>query len=102
MYATVFHLTLAMIDVANCFQKILQEEYECLVITEPPYYLGWVPKKYPEIKIVADSPSSKYVLQLIKGLKGDKSIGHKWYDLLIKRLLDSFGFVACHVGPALY
>ena len=38
---------------------------------------------------------------MIKGLQGDKSIGRKWY-LLIKKLLESFGFVACPVEPTLY
>ena len=45
MYVAVFCLTLAMIDVVNCFQNTLQEEHECLVITAPPYYLRWFHKK---------------------------------------------------------
>ena len=76
MHAAVFCLTFAIIDVVNCFQNTLQEEHECFVSTAPPYYLGWFCKKYPEIKI-ANSPSHKDVLQLIKGLQGDKSIGRK-------------------------
>ena len=41
IYDAIFRLTLAVIDVVNCFQNTLQEEHEHLIITAPPYYLGW-------------------------------------------------------------
>ena len=47
MYAAVFHLMLAMIDVVNCFQNTLQVGHGRLIITAPSYYLSWFRKKYP-------------------------------------------------------
>ena len=57
-----------MIDVVNYFQNTLQEDHDNIIITASPYYMGWFQKNYPVIKI-ADSPSGKYVLQLIKVLR---------------------------------
>ena len=93
-------LILAIIDVVNCFQSTLIPEDERLIITMPPLYRKWFQKTYPNVKW-EHSPSGKYVLQLLNGLQGDKSIGRKWY-LLLKRLLEEFGFVSCIQEPSLF
>ena len=66
----------------------------------PPRYMQWFQANYPKVKL-DKSPSNKYVLQLLRGLQGDKSIGRKWY-LLLKDILTKFGFYQCVEEPALY
>ena len=100
MFAATHRLILAVIDVVNCFQTTLVEDDERLIITCPPFYLSWFKRNYPEINLLP-SASGKYVLEIQRGLQGDKSIGRKWY-LLVKRLLEKFGFVQCHPEPAVY
>jgi hypothetical protein len=90
----------SIIDIVNCFQSTLIPEEERLVIACPPKYVEWFKRRYPKVKL-QHSPSGKYVLQLLNGLQGDKSIGRKWY-LLLKDLLEQFGFKACPQEPALF
>jgi hypothetical protein len=92
--------TLAVIDVVNCFQSTLIPPEERLLITMPPHYKAWFKSKYPNVKW-EESPSGKYVLELLNGLQGDKSIGRKWY-LLLKRFLLNFGFHMCIQEPSLF
>jgi hypothetical protein len=66
----------------------------------PPHYKAWFKAKYPNVKW-EESPSGKYVLELLNGLQGDKSIGRKWY-LLLKRFLLKFGFHMCIQEPSLF
>jgi hypothetical protein len=56
--------------------------------------------RYPRVKL-DHSKSGRYVLQLLNGLQGDKSIGRKWY-LLLKKLLEKFGFLMCPQEPSLF
>jgi len=93
-------LTVAIIDVVNCFQSTLIPEDERVIISMPPLYRKWFTQKYPNVKW-EHSPSGKYVLQLLNGLQGDKSIGRKWY-LLLKKLLEKFGFVPCIQEQSLF
>ena len=93
-------LTVAIIDVVNCFQSTLIPEDERVIISMPPLYRKWFTQKYPNVKW-EHSPSGKYVLQLLNGLQGDKSIGRKWY-LLLKKLLENFGFVPCIQEQSLF
>ena len=95
-----WRLTLAIIDVVNCFQSTLLPQEERLIITMPPLYKKWFQSKYPNVKW-EESPSGKYVLELLNGLQGDKSIGRKWYKLL-KRFLERFGFKMCLFEPSLF
>ena len=95
-----WRLTLAIIDVVNCFQSTLLPQEERLIITMPPLYKKWFQSKYPNVKW-EESPSGKYVLELLNGLQGDKSIGRKWYKLL-KRFLERFGFKMCLYEPSLF
>jgi hypothetical protein len=90
----------SIIDIVNCFQSTLIPEEERLVIACPPRYIKWFKRRYPNVKL-QHSPSGKYILQLLNGLQGDKSIGRKWY-LLLKDLLEQFGFKACPQEPALF
>ena len=94
------HWTLATIDVVNCFQSTLLPQDERLIISTPPKYMKWFRMRYPAVKI-APSPSGKYVLELLNGLQGDKSIGRKWY-LLLKTFLSNFGFATCIHEPSLF
>ena len=98
-WAAINRLTLAIMDVVNCFQSTLIPEEERIVVTLPSFYMDWFKKEYPEYKL-EDSPSG-YVLQAQKGLQGDKHIGRKWY-LLIKKLFAKFGLFPCPQEPALY
>ena len=100
MLASANRLTLAIMDVENCFQNTLLEEKHRVIVTMPPLYLDWFRKEYPNYKIDR-SPSGKYVLQALKGLQGDKKIGRAWY-LLLKKLLEKFGCVQCLEELALY
>lgn len=99
-YAAAFGLTLAIIDVVNAFQSTMLKHADRLTIAMPPFYKQWFEKKYPRHKL-RQSPSGKYVLQLLKGLQGDKSIGRKWY-LLLQSVLEAYGFISCLSEPALY
>ena len=95
-------LTIAIIDVVNCFQSTLIPAEERVIISMPPLYKRWFNKKYPNVKLEpSPSASGKYVLQLMNGLQGDKSIGRKWY-LLLKKLLEEFEFVPCIQEPSLF
>jgi hypothetical protein len=58
-------------------RNILLPQEERLIITMPPLYKKWFQSKYPSAKW-EESPSGKYVLELLNGLQGDKSIGRKW------------------------
>ena len=100
MYAAVYRLIMGKIDVVNCFQNTLIEEKKRIIMHAPPFYMDWFRRNYPEVK-VDRSPSGKYVLELLRGLQGDRSIGREWY-LLLKLLLENFGFKQCHNEPALY
>eukprot|EP00956_Cyclotella_meneghiniana_P008309 scaffold11091_cov47-Cyclotella_meneghiniana.AAC.1 len=98
--AAVFDWIVAVIDVVNCFQSTMVPPEDRLVISMPPFYRKWFQEKYPEVKW-EHSPSNKYVLEVINGLQGDKGIGRRWY-LLLKRLLEDFGFVCCISEPSLF
>lgn len=98
--AAAWSLTLAIMDVENCFQNTLLVEKEKVVVTIPPYYMEWFAREFPSYRI-DNSPSGKYVLQALKGLQGDRKIGRKWY-LLLKQLLCAFGCIQCLDEPALY
>ena len=65
---------LSAMDVTNCFQSTIIPEEELLTIHAPPNYLQWFRNKYPTVKIPA-SKSDKYVLRILNGIQGDKSIG---------------------------
>jgi hypothetical protein len=56
-----------------------------------------VQKKIPKCQAPALSKRQIH----LNGLQGDKSIGRKWY-LLLKDLLEQFGFIACPQEPALF
>ena len=47
------------------------------------------------------SPSGQYVLQLLKGLQGDKAIGRDWYLLLV-RIIRELEFIPCPAEPAVF
>ena len=91
---------LSAMDVTNCFQSTIIPEEELLTIHAPPNYLHWFKNKYPTVKIPA-SKSDKYVLRILNGIQGDKSIGRKWY-LLLKKLLENFGFKCCPTEPSVF
>lgn len=91
---------ISIIDIVNCFQSTLLPIEERLVIACPPKYVEWFKTRYPKVKL-PDSPSGRYILQLLNGLQGDKSIGRKWY-LLLKNLLQKFGFVVCPPEPSIF
>lgn len=93
-------MVLHIIDVVNCFQSTLLPQEERLIITMPPFYRTWFQNKYPNVKW-EESPSGKYVLELLNGLQGDKSIGRKWY-LLLKKFLLKYGFKVCLPEPSLF
>ena len=95
--AAAFDWIVAVIDVVNCFQSTMIPPEDRLVISMPPFYRKWFQEKYPEVKW-EHSPSNKYVLEVINGIQGDKSIGRRWY-LLLKKLLEDFGFVCCIYDP---
>ena len=100
-YAAMLGLTLSVLDVVNCFQSTLLPEKDCLIIRAPFGYVNWFQHTFPNIKI-NKSPSGKYVLQIMgRGLQGDKCIGRRWY-LLLKKLLEKFGFSNCLPEPALF
>lgn len=94
------NLTLHIINVVNCFQSTLIPQEERLIISMPPMYKTWFKSKYPNVKW-DEPPSGKYVLELLNGLQGDKSIGRKWY-LLLKKFLLKFGFKVCLQEPSLF
>lgn len=98
--AAALDFVLAVIDVVNCFQSTLVPPEKRLIISMPPFYRTWFEDKYPEVKW-EHSPSNKYVLEVLNGIQGDKSIGRRWY-LLLKRLLEDFGFACCISEPSLF
>ena len=98
--AAAYGWIISIIDIVNCFQSTLIPEEERLVISTPPKYIDWFKRRYPKVKL-EESPSNRYVLQLLNGLQGDKSIGRKWY-LLLKEILERFGFVVCPHEPSLF
>jgi hypothetical protein len=63
-HSACLRLTLAIIDVVNCFQSTLLLQEERLIITMPPLYKKWFQSKYPNVKW-EESPSGKYVLELL-------------------------------------
>ena len=86
-----------IIDVKNCFQCDAIEPHERLFITTPPCYIEWFKMRYPHIKLPeADS----YVLQTLNGMQGRRDAGRSWY-LLLKSILEDFGFKPCPAEPAL-
>ena len=56
--------------------------------------------RYPEHKF-AQSPSNKYVIQILRGIQGDKEIGREWY-LLLRVILHKFGCKQCKNELALW
>eukprot|EP00956_Cyclotella_meneghiniana_P015482 scaffold23804_cov48-Cyclotella_meneghiniana.AAC.2 len=58
-------------------------------------------KKRIRHEILPESESGKCVLRILNGIQGDKSIGRKWY-LLLKKLLENFGFKCCHTEPSAF
>ena len=87
-----------IIDVKNCFQCDAIEPHERLFITTPPCYIEWFKMRYPNIKI---PEADKYVLQTLNGMQGRRDAGRSWY-LLLKSILEDFGFKPCHAEPALF
>ena len=100
MAASVFDLTIGTLDAVNCFQSTNREPSKRLTIHTPPFYMSWFKKEFPHIQ-VDHFPSGHYVLQLLKGLQGDKSIGRDWYLLLV-RLLGELEYVPCPAEPAVF
>ena len=88
MFAASNRLILTAIDVVNCFQTTLVEDHEHLIINCPPFYIPWFTHNYPEV-VIAHSPSGNYVLEIQRGLQGNKSVHRKW-SLLIKHLVEQF------------
>ena len=100
MAASAFSLTIGSLDAVNCFQSTNREPSKRLTIHTPPFYMSWFKKEFPHIKL-EHSPSGHYVLQLLKGLQGDKSIGRDWYLLLV-RLFKELKFTPCPSEPAVF
>ncbi|MGB2447382.1 MAG: reverse transcriptase domain-containing protein [Candidatus Poseidoniaceae archaeon] len=99
--AAYWGLTIAILDIVNCFQHTLLEEKDCLIIHAPFNYINWFRHNFPKHKITP-SPSGKYVLQIMgKGIQGDKGVGRRWY-LLLRKILIQFGFHQCLPEPALF
>ena len=74
MFATVHELEIGTLDAVNCFQSTNRAPEQRLVIHTPPFYMGWFRKQFPHMEL-QHSPSGQYVLQLLKGLQGNKAIG---------------------------
>ena len=51
--------------------------------------MKWYKWRYPEHKF-DESASGKYVVQILRGLQGDREIGRQWY-LLLRTILVKFG-----------
>ena len=62
--------------------------------------LYWFEKTYPNIKF-DKSKSGRYVLQTINSMQGRKDASCSWY-LLLKEILEDFGFHVCPNEPALF
>ena len=71
-WAAVKRLTLAIMDVVNCFQSTLIPEEERIVVTLPSFYMDWFKKEYPEYKL-EDSPAMYYKLR--KAFKETSTLG---------------------------
>ena len=85
-----------IIDVKNCFQCDAIKPHERLFITTPPCYIEWFKMRYPHIKIPeADSYNSQW------NARGRRGAGRSWY-LLLKSILEDFGFKPCPAEPALF
>ena len=67
-------LTIGTLDTVNCFQSTNRDPNKHVVIHTSPFYMTWFRKEFPPIKLDS-SPSSHFVMQLLKGLQGKKSIG---------------------------
>jgi hypothetical protein len=77
--AASFNLIIGIIDVVNCFQSTMLPGHERVTIMMSPRYKKGFKSRYPNVKW-EESPSNKYILELLNGLQGDKSIGRKWYQ----------------------
>ena len=90
----------AIIDVENCFQNDAIPHERRLFITAPPRYVKWFKNFFPEAT-VENAPDGKYVLQTLNGMQGRKDASRNWY-LLLKSILEEFGFSMCKAEPALF
>jgi hypothetical protein len=99
-FCAVLNLTSAILDVENCFQNDAIKPEQRLFVTAPPLYIQWFKETYPDIKL-EQAPDGKYVLQTINGMQGRKDAGRNWY-LLLKEILEDFGFKYCPAEPALF
>ena len=98
--ATHFLLSLGILDVTHCFQNNCVEPCKRLYIQAPVCYIEWFKDRYPSIKL-PESLSNRHVLQTINGMQGGKDAGRSWY-LLLKSILEDFGFKMCPAEPALF
>ena len=99
-YASINYLILALLDVVNCFQSTLVPNSKRIVVRAPPLFMKWYRWRYPEHKY-DESASGKYVIQILRGLQGDREIGRQWY-LLLRTILVKFGCKQCPHELALY
>ena len=92
-------LQCSILDVENCFQNEACDPEKRIFITAPPLYIEWFKETYPDIKLPKND--GKWVLQTINGMQGRKDAGRNWY-LLLKNILEDFGFSMCPAEPALF
>ena len=73
MWAANQRLTLAVLDIENCFQNTIIEKEKRIFMHLPPLYMTWLKHYYPKTEI-RRGPSGKLVIEAFKGIQGDRSI----------------------------
>ena len=73
--AAAFGLTLAVMDVRNCFQNNMIDPDKRVFVRTPPRYMEWFKRTFPDV-IVPHSPTGNYANQTMGTMQGEKDAGH--------------------------
>ena len=96
-----YNLTLASLDVTNCFQNTMIPPEKRIWVSLPPRYMQWFKKTYPDVDVEV-SDSNRYVMQTMTGMQGEKDAGRGWYIQLKETLETGFDMKTCPAEPALF